>query len=124
MSRERIVAGPIEPRASISPIAHEWPASTSRVEKARRRIASFHALAATGDLDLADDELDDPVEDRVLVGHVLVQRHGLDAELGAQAAHRQGAQSLAIGHGNRRAQDPVLRQRRAGVGFHMDKLTK
>jgi hypothetical protein len=38
---------------------------------------------AGGQLDLAEDEVDDAVEDVVLVGHVVVQRHGLDPSAAA-----------------------------------------
>jgi hypothetical protein len=46
----------------------------------------FPVLSLAPDLDLAHDEREDPVEDLLLVGDVLVERHRLDAELSSQVA--------------------------------------
>jgi hypothetical protein len=40
-------------------------------------------------IDLADDDVDHPVEHLVLVRHVLVQRHRNDAELLGELAHAE-----------------------------------
>jgi hypothetical protein len=54
--------------------------------------------------------------------------HRLDAQLCAQAAHRQGAEPVSIGQVDRGAQHPVGGQARPGsgglAGHHVDKLTK
>jgi hypothetical protein len=38
---------------------------------------------------LPDHGLDEPVEQAVLAGQVVVERHRLDPQLGGEAAHRQ-----------------------------------
>lgn len=91
-----------------------------------------HGLLPTGldvgEFDHAEDVLDDLVEDLVLVGHVLVQRHRLHAESGTEAAHGQGVQTVSIGKIDRGADDAVLGQGLAGGGrvvcWHLDKSTK
>ena len=48
-------------------------------------------------LDLADDRLDDTVEQGLLVGDVVVQRHRLDAERLGEVAHGEGLDALRVG---------------------------
>ena len=48
-------------------------------------------------IDLAHDRLDDAVEDLVLVGHMVVERHRLDAELLAELAHAEGLDAPVVG---------------------------
>ena len=50
-----------------------------------------------GQLDLAEDEVDDAVDELVLVGEVVVKGHRLDAELLAQLAHAEGLEATLIG---------------------------
>jgi hypothetical protein len=71
-----------------------------------------------GRFDLGHDDLDQAVHDGLLVGYVVVQRHGLDPERLGQAPHRERREPALIGDGDRRPQDPVptepdLRARRA-----------
>jgi Domain of unknown function (DUF4386) len=66
--------------------------------------------------DLADGELDDAVQDRVLVGHVLVQRHRLDAELLAEPAHGQRFDAAGIGERERALLALLWRMAEAIVG--------
>ena len=90
-------AGPAVPRSS-------------RIAR-RPRVAEHHApgrhhvLAQRGlpgparrrSLDLADDDLDDAIEQVVLVADVAVERHGIDAELLAELAHAQRLDAASIG---------------------------
>ena len=64
-------------------------------------------------LDLAEDEVDDAVEDLVLVGDVVVDRHRLDAELAA-ASERivSDAEPAGVGDRDGAAQHPLAAQRR------------
>ena len=73
------------------------------------------------DFDLADHDLDRAVQQLVLVLHVPVERHGLDAELLAEPAHAQGIDAAAIGEVHGRSKDPLPGEGRAtfrgGDGF-------
>ena len=71
-----------------------------------------------GQLDLAEHEVDQPVEDLVLVGDVVVDRHRLDAELLGQRPDRQRRQAAGVGDGERAAHDPVPAQRLPGHFVH------
>ena len=53
-----------------------------------------------GRLDLAEDDVDHAVEEVVLVGDVVVERHRLDAERLAELAHGQRADPALVGEGN------------------------
>ena len=108
--------GPVERRASSSPIAHEWRLSTSRAEIARRRMASLQSAPSLGISISATTSSTIPSRIAVLVGDVFVERHRFDAELGAQAAHREGVESLSIGQVDGGLQDPLFGQRSAGMG--------
>src|SRR6185295_17901058 len=58
-------------------------------------------------LDLARHRVDDPVQEVVLVGHVVVERHRLDAELLTELAHAERLEPALVGERDRRAQDPL-----------------
>ena len=85
----------------IRPIAQGWRASTSRAEIARWRMAVFQSAPRRRQIDLAEHEIDHAVEEVVLVGHVVVQRHRLDPELVAEPAHAQRRDAVLIGKGDR-----------------------
>ena len=51
----------------------------------------------------------------LFVVDVLVQGHGLDAELAPEAPHGQLVDAVLIRQGDGGAQDPIARQRRAPV---------
>jgi hypothetical protein len=76
-------------------------------------------------VDLAEDVVDHAVQQRVLAGHVVVERHGLDPELVGQLAHAQRGDAVLVGQGDRRAQDPLRGQgdarcrARVGLGRHV-----
>jgi hypothetical protein len=62
-------------------------------------------------LDLAEDEVDHAVEDLVLVGDVVVQRHRLHAEGLGELAHGEGGDARLVGELDGGTQDPLLAQR-------------
>jgi hypothetical protein len=64
---------------------------------------------------LGEDAVDHPVEEVVLVGDVLVERHGLHAELVTQLAHRQRVDAGPGRKGDGCCQDPVPAQPRSYV---------
>ena len=99
---------------------HGWRSITRRAPRIRARSDCAHddirrlgAEAAHLGLDLGEGALDEPVEDRVLVGQVVVDRHRLDAEVVRETAHREGVDAVAIGDRGRGLEHPVLRERRA-----------
>ena len=53
-------------------------------------------LARLWTLDLADNDLDDAVEQVVLVPDVAVERHGLDAQLLPEPAHAQPLEAVTV----------------------------
>ena len=81
-------------------------------------------LVPGGHLNLAQNQLDDPVAQVLLVGDMVVERHRLDAELLAEPAHGERVEPLLVGDPDRRAQHAVPRQRSAvlsarfGLGSH------
>jgi len=56
-------------------------------------------------VELVDGQVDDAVDQAIAVGEVVVERHGLDVELAAQAAHGQRGQTVAFDQPRRRCQD-------------------
>jgi len=63
-------------------------------------------------VDLAEDDVDHPVEQVALAGDVVVQRHRLHAERLPQLAHAERGHPGLVGEGYRGAQHPVPVQRR------------
>ena len=68
-------------------------------------------------LALVQDEVEDAVEDVVLVGDVVVERHRLEAERLAELAHRQRLDPALVGELERRLQDPVAAEGEARLGL-------
>ena len=69
-------------------------------------------------VDLAEDEIDDAVEDLVLVGDVVVERHRLDAELAAASERIVSAPTPAgVGDRDGSAQHPFAAERNAFRGL-------
>jgi len=64
-----------------------------------------------GWVDLAEDDVDHPVEEVRLVGDVVVERHRLDFELLGELAHRQLLGPALVGQDDRRTQDAVSVER-------------
>ena len=62
-------------------------------------------------VDLADDDVDHAVEELVLVGHVLVERHRHHAQFLRELAHVQRLDPGVVGERDGGAQHPVPAQR-------------
>ena len=62
--------------------------------------------------DLAEHDVDHPVQEVALAGHVVVQRHRLDPEDLAELAHAEGADAAFVGEGDRGLEHLVAAQRR------------
>src|SRR5437773_11633979 len=79
---------------------------------------------AGGQFELRDDDVEDPIEDLVLVGDVVVDGHCLDAELLREPPHAERLDPALVCDLNRGAQHPVLVQAdswlrsRDGQGSH------
>jgi hypothetical protein len=77
-------------------------------------------------------ELTDGAQQVVLVAHVVVERHRLDAEIGTELAHAQRVEAFGVDAGERGLGDSSATQREPGralvvVGVgdgHEDKLTR
>ena len=111
----RSVAGPGEVRVDIKAIAHGWRRSAWRADSARSRIACLPIGCTRGQVDLAEDQVDHAVEELVLVGHVVVQRHGLDPEGFAELAHTERRDPALVGEGDGSTQHPLPTQRGSGL---------
>jgi hypothetical protein len=55
---------------------------------------------APGQLDLGEDQVDHPVEELALVGHVVVERHRLHPQGLAELAHGEGGEPALVGEGD------------------------
>ena len=123
-SKYRIIAGLIVVRDSITPGAQGWRRRTSRAARTRRASPSSsrrpHVEAAHGVVDLAHDDLDHAVEDLLLVGDVVVERHGLDPEPLGERAHGHRLDTGLVRELDGGAQHPLplrgTRARRASSG--------
>ena len=81
-----------------------WPRGAAehlRAECARRRHLRAPVAAGRREIDLAEDQVDDAVEDLVLARHVVVDRHRLDAELLGQRADGQRPEPSGVGDRDR-----------------------
>ena len=91
------------PRAAERPTGHPEagrPGMAGEDIVGRDRPATHRLLPVVyveSQVDLARDELDHAVEDVVLVGHVVVQRHRLDAELLGELAHAERLDPTLVG---------------------------
>ena len=72
------------------------------------RIALVPVSAVRRQLDLAQDEVDDPVQEVVLVRDVVVERHRLDAERLAELPHRQRLDPALVGERDGGVAGPAL----------------
>ena len=70
---------------------------------------------AGGQVDLAKDDVDHAVEEVVLVGDVVIQRHRLDPDRFAELAHGQRGDAALVGQRDGGAQHPLPTQRRSGL---------
>jgi hypothetical protein len=103
--------------------AQGWRSSARRAE----RIRSLSALpVGTGDrgIDLAHDDVHHPVDEVILVGHVLVERHRHHAQRLRQPAHSERLQARFVGERDGGAQGSVpIDAAPAPAGWHPDGLT-
>ena len=111
----RSVAAPGLVRDCSSGIDQGWHLMTRRAEFARRRISVRQSPSIDGQFDLAEDEVDDAVDDLVLVRDVVVDRHRLDAELVGERADRQRSEPSRVGDREGAAEHPIPAERHA---FH------
>ena len=66
-----------------------------------------------GQFDFAEDQVDDRVQDLVLVGDVVIDRHRLDAELLGQRPDRERREAPRVGDCDCAAQDAISAERHA-----------
>ena len=111
-----MIAAPVVPRSSMTGRAHGWRSITRRAAITCSRSAGFQWPVRLDALDLADDDLDDAVEQVVLAPDVPVERHGIDAELLAELAHAQALDAVPIGERHGDAEHAVPGQGRAALG--------
>jgi len=71
--------------------------------------------SARRQVDLAEHQVHHAVEELVFVGHVVVERHGLDAEGLAEPAHAERGDPALVGEGDAGMQHPVSAQRLPGL---------
>jgi hypothetical protein len=64
--------------------------------------------------DLGDHGLGDAVEQRLLGRQVIVERHGLDIEVGGETTHRQRLNSLRVRQCDSRRQHALTAERFSG----------
>ena len=95
--------------------AHGWRSITRRAAIACSRRAAFQSSPGGGSLDLADDDLDDAIEQVVLVADVAVEGHRVDAELLAELAHAQRLDAAPIGEVDGGPKHALAGQRRAAA---------
>jgi hypothetical protein len=102
-------------------------------------VASQHSPSRVGSLNdlrppvtvggrqlyLAEDQIHDAVENLLLVGNVVVERHWLDAEFVGERSHRQGSDSRGVcerdggPHYSLAAERDALLRRRGGCSWHI-----
>ena len=78
--------------------------------------------ATIGQVDLADDDIDHAIQQVVLVGDVVVERHRLDRQLLAEATHAQRVDPLSVCQldSSRQHAFPVQRHAAFGGGGFLD----
>ncbi len=93
----------------------------------RRDHAPAHGRLPVGavgsEVDLGRDHVDDAVDDVVLRGDVVVERHRLDAELLRDLPHAHGLDPALVGELHRGAQDAISAERCALGHEVLDRLT-
>ena len=74
-------------------------------------------------LDLAHDEVGDPVQQVVLVRDVVVERHRLDPELLPEPAHAERLDPVVVGERDGGTEHALSRQGGSSRLRHLDNLT-
>jgi hypothetical protein len=77
-------------------------------------------LIARRQLDLAEHDIHHAVEDLVLVGDMVVERHRLDVQAVREPAHGERADAVLVGEGHRFEEHPLPAQRGASLRAHID----
>jgi hypothetical protein len=77
-----------------------------------------------GRLDLTEDDVDHPVDQLDLVGHVVVERHRRDAQLVGELAHRQRLEPVAVGEGHGGLEDALSAEWGSGLGAHSRRVVR
>ena len=80
----------------------------SRRVRGRAKVVGPLA-GAPGERDLGEDEFDKAVEQRGLVRDMPVDRHRVDAELGAQPAHGELFETVRVNDSQRDGEDLIAR---------------
>ena len=88
------------------PLAQRGPGAADRLDPAAPVTA-----AARLDLEVGENPGADRAEQVVLVADVRVEGHRLDAELGAEAAHRQRVDAVGVGEIEGALHHPLAGQR-------------
>ena len=114
---DRIVV-PERCRASVQPRVHQPDGPgvpAQRVARGGGPVAHGRLPLGVrqGELDLAEHEIDHAVENLVLAGHVVVERHRLDVQPVREPAHRQRAHARLVGQGDRLGKHALPAQRGA-----------
>jgi len=86
-------------------------------EIALLRTAWSHSPPGGGQLALREHEVEEAVDQLVLVGHGVVERHRLEAELLAELAHRQRLEAVLVDEDEGGLEDPLSAERNARFGF-------
>ena len=107
-------------RVSRTPGAHRCRSITSRAARARALSAPRQSVAGSGESsdghggdELGGDLLHHRVEQGLLAGDVVVERHRLDAELLADPPHRDRRDPLGVRHVHRGPHDALAAERQA-----------
>ena len=103
-------------REPSSPGAHGWRSMTvarreEPLPQPRAPVRRARLRVADRGVDLGEDGLDEAVEQGLLAGQVVVERHGLDAEIGGEAAHRQRREPVRVGESDRRGEHALAAER-------------
>ena len=91
----------------MAPGAQGWRWSDRRAERIRCRIALFQLAPPAGGSTSPIDDIDHAVQEFLLAGHVLVERHRDHSELLGQLAHAQGFDAGLVGQGYGGAQHAI-----------------
>ena len=83
--------------APRAPAAPTGGGASPRARPGPGRAASPSSHRRAGPVDLADEDLDDAIQQVVLVPDVTVERHRLDAELLAELAHAERIEPASVG---------------------------
>src|SRR6202035_2914317 len=99
-------------RAGVSPRVHQagrpgvTPEGLARGDRTPAR-GGLPADSLWRQLNLAEDQIDEPIEDVLLIGDMVVERHRLDSKLLSEPAHGERLDPLGVGQNQRGAEDSL-----------------